>query len=157
AASPLDPIVRRLRRMAGADRLGELSDAELLERFVSTRDDAAVTALVRRHGPMVLGVCRRVLRHPQDAEDACQATFLVLLQKAGAIRRRASLASWLHGVARHLAAKVRDARRPAAEPADAAAAGLDPGADLTWRELRGALDAELQRLPERYRQPLVLC
>src|SRR5438477_6086629 len=96
AASPLDPIVRRLRRMAGAHRLGELSDAELLGRFVADRDEAAVTALVRRHGPMVLGVCRRLLRHPQDAEDVCQATLLVLLQKATSIRRPTSLASWLH-------------------------------------------------------------
>src|SRR5262245_46123932 len=104
--SPLDPIVRRLRRIA-AGGLDGSSDADLLGRFTGVHDEAAFTALVRRHGPMVLGVCRRLLRDPHDAEDACQATFLVLLQKAGSIRRRASLASWLHGTAYHLAAKAR--------------------------------------------------
>src|SRR5436190_2218482 len=155
--SPLDPIVQRLRRMAGAHHLAGLSDADLLARFVATRDDAAVTALVRRHGPMVLGVCRRLLRHPHDAEDVCQATFLVLLRKAASIRRRTSVASWLHGVASHLAAKARASRRPTSELTDKASTGPEPDADLTWRELQSALDAELRRLPERYRQPLVLC
>src|SRR5437763_9011688 len=84
-----------------------LTDGQLLARFVATRDECAFASLVRRHGPMVLGVCRRVLRHDQDAEDAFQATFLVLSRKAGSIARRELLSNWLYGVARRTALKAR--------------------------------------------------
>src|SRR5262245_41329120 len=136
--SPLDPIVQHIRRMGTAHAFDDLADADLLSRFIDARDAAAFAALVQRHGPMVLGVCRRLLRPSHDAEDACQASFLVLVQKAASIRRRSSLASWLHGVAHHLAAKARarSARRSVAELTRVAGAGLEPEAELTWRELQ---------------------
>ena len=88
-------LLRRLRGPDGADAAGHPPDADLLERFAARRDEAAFAALVRRHGPMVLNVCRAVLRHEQDAEDALQATFLALARKAGSIRRRGAVAGWL--------------------------------------------------------------
>src|SRR2546421_5027735 len=101
---------------AGADKL---SDAVLLEQFASRREEAAFAALVWRHGPVVLGVCRRVLRHEQDAEDAFQAAFLTLARKAHTVGKAQSLASWLYKVAYRiaLAARARSARRPSEEPA----------------------------------------
>jgi RNA polymerase sigma factor (sigma-70 family) len=131
----------------------------LLNRFIKDRDEAAVTVLIERHGPMVLGICRRVLRHAQDAEDACQAAFLVLVRNAASVRKTESLASWLHGVAFHVATNLkRDrARRRGREGAAAKAACEVAPEDLTWREVRLALDEELARLPERLRAPLVLC
>src|SRR5262245_39322251 len=141
-----------------AGAFGEQSDQQLVERFLGDRDPTVFEAIVRRHGPMVYRVCRGVLRQEQDAEDAFQATFLVLAQNLRAVRRQASLASWLHGVARRLALKAR-ARAAAADrlgprPAAPSASSLD---DLTWREVRAALDAELVRLPKKWRLPLLLC
>jgi RNA polymerase sigma factor (sigma-70 family) len=157
--APRARLLRHLHQLAGARTAGGLSDPELLDRFAAGRDEAAFAALVERHGPLVLGVCRRVLRHEADVEDAFQATFLVLARKAGSIRRRESVGSWLYRVAYHLAvkARARSARRQACEGPLEDLAAPAGGDDLTWRELRGALDEELQRLPERYRAPLVLC
>src|SRR6516165_8896354 len=98
-SSPLHPVLRHIHRLAGAPAPGAPTDGELLARFAGAGEEAAFAALVRRYGPLVLGVCRRVLRQEQDAEDAFQATFLVLARKAGAIGKRDSLSSWLHGVA----------------------------------------------------------
>src|SRR4051794_11729647 len=92
-------VLRRLRRLTGAGPAGELTDAQLLGRFAGAREEAAFAALLERHGRLVWSVCRHVLRHEQDAEDACQATFLVLARRAAAIRKGEALASWLHGVA----------------------------------------------------------
>jgi RNA polymerase sigma factor (sigma-70 family) len=135
------------------------SDAELLDRFILQSDERAFTALMRRHAPLVLGVCRRTLQHEQDAEDAFQATFLVLARRAKAIRRRASLASWLYGVAHRLAMKARAAavRRSHQEKQVLPSPVPDSGADVTWGELRQVLDEELARLPEKLRAPLLLC
>src|SRR4051794_38396797 len=91
ASGQLDGVLQHLRGLVAADGLAGLSDGELLERFVQRRDEAAFAALVERHGPMVLSVCRRVLRNVPGAEDACQAAFLVLARKAASIRRRGSL------------------------------------------------------------------
>lgn len=134
------------------------ADAELLRRFVQEQDQAAFALLVERHGALVLSVCRRIVQQEQDAEDAFQATFLVLARRASAIRKRASLSSWLHGVAFRVASKlkVQQARRRAGDQALGQRAA-PAGDDLSWREVRGLLDAELERLPEHLRAPLVLC
>jgi hypothetical protein len=95
----LDNVLRHIRSLAAAQQTRKLPDRELLERFVTDHDEAAFAAIVQRHGPLVVGVCRRILRTKHHAEDACQATFLVLARKAAAIRKRESLASWLYGVA----------------------------------------------------------
>src|SRR5947209_2438965 len=99
ASSPLSPVLDQLRRVALLPDGAGLADGELLESFISRKDGSAFEALVRRHGPMVLGVCRRVLRNHHDAEDAFQAAFLVLARKADAIVPREHLANWLYGVA----------------------------------------------------------
>lgn len=143
-----------LRRIAQED----IPDAELLRAFLVDRDERAFTTIVRRHGPMVLGVCQRVLRDPHDAEDACQATFLVLVRKGQSLRQPEQLASWLYGVAYRTALDSR--RPPGRQLSEAELAGRmreEPIAELVWQELRLILDEELQRLPARYRLPLVLC
>src|SRR5947209_2039646 len=104
---PMDRVMGQLRRTALAPDGGELSDSRLLERFARQRDEAAFAALVKRHGPMVWSVCRRILGGHHDAEDAFQATFLVLVRKAGAVARRELLAGWLCGVAYQTARKAR--------------------------------------------------
>ena len=161
-ASPAQ-LVRRLAELAPLPTSDPAPDAVLLERFIGQRDEAAFTVLVARHGPMVLRLCRRVLGNVHDADDAFQATFLVLARKAGAIRRRHHLAAWLHGAAYRLALKARvasaqrhrsEVSTPVMEPADL---HPDPLTRMTARELLAALDEELTRLPEVYRQPLVLC
>src|SRR5690349_5839666 len=147
AGPPLHRILDYLRR-AGAEAPGAPADGPLVERFVGARDEAAFAELVRRHGPMVLGVCRRLLRHGPDAEDAFQATFLVLARRAGSIRRQASVGSWLYGVARRVALKARaeGARRRLHEPRAPAAVAPDPAAEAVRLELRPLLDEELARL-----------
>jgi RNA polymerase sigma factor (sigma-70 family) len=146
-------LLHHLRGLSG------IADAQLLERFLAGGEEAAFAQLVRRHGAMVLGVCRRLLRGEQDAEDAFQATFLVLARRAAAIRKGESVGSWLHGVARRVAARARTeaARRAAHERGCPAPAPADGSDETTWREVRAVLDEELARLPERYRAPLVQC
>jgi RNA polymerase sigma factor (sigma-70 family) len=134
-------------------------DADLLERFTQQRDEAAFAALVERHGPMVLNVCRSVLRHEHDAEDAFQATFLVLARKADAIRQPEALAGWLYEVAHNAAIKAQaDAtRRREQERRAVPLAPASPVLDMTLRDLQRVVHEELRRLPEKYRLPLVLC
>jgi RNA polymerase sigma factor (sigma-70 family) len=156
--SPVVKLVNRLRQAVQADVVAGLRDAELLERFRSTREEAAFGALVERHGPLVFGVCRRVLQNAHDAEDAYQATFLVLARRASAIRKPASLASWLYGVGFRLAKKMKmhaskRQRREREAPHHVSAQPVDPA----QRELQAAVDVELQRLPDSQRQPLLLC
>src|SRR5216110_842668 len=146
ATGQINRVLEHLRHSLRRSDSAGLSDGQLLERFIHRREEAAFETLVRRHGPMVLGVWRRVLRHTHDAEDAFQAAFLVLARKAASIRRRESVGSWLYGVAYRLARKAlarRETRRTVADVADGQAVTDDPADDLTWRELRGLLDEEL--------------
>jgi RNA polymerase sigma factor (sigma-70 family) len=138
---------------------GGLTDSELLGCFVERGDPAAFEALLRRHGSMVWGVCRRVLHDPHDAEDAFQATFLVLLRKAARIASRERLGGWLHGVAHRTALEARTliARRRQRERALDALPPAEVVADSPWRELLPLLDYEVRRLPDKYRVPVVLC
>jgi polysaccharide biosynthesis/export protein len=139
---------------------GGHSDRELLERFVHRKDETAFRTLVQRYGPMVLAICRRVLDHEQDAEDAFQATFLVLARRAAALENPDLLGGWLHGVAHRIARKARaqTVRRRAQERRAAAMTGAEEPQDgLAMRELCAALDEELNQLPDKYRLPLVLC
>jgi RNA polymerase sigma factor (sigma-70 family) len=151
--------VQGLRRLVAGSAALELSDGQLLTQFATRRDEGAFAELVRRHGPMVLGVCRRVLGNAHDAEDAFQATFLILARKAaGAVRYR-SVGGWLHAVAYHVALRERKrtARRKQHERQVGRVAPRETISDLDRRELCQVLDEELQRLPEKYRTPLVLC
>ena len=136
-----------------------LSDRELLQHFVLSRQEMAFETIVQRHGSMVLGICKRMLRHEQDAEDAFQATFIVLARKASNIRKQESLAGWLHGVAFRTANKLRSTRtrrrhREHALPDEVPGKTVD---DLTWREVQTVLDEEINRLADKYRGPLLLC
>jgi RNA polymerase sigma factor (sigma-70 family) len=153
----LSRVFRYLRRHLGAEAHEGVTDGELLARFAGRRDEAAFTTLMHRHGPMVLGVCRRLLGHDQDTEDAVQATFLVLARKAGSIRKRASVGSWLYGVARRLALRSRAQRALRAARERAALPAPAPTMAAAWQDLQATLDEELERLPEKYRTPLILC
>ena len=149
-AAKLDRVVRQL---CGP------TDRDLLAGFASRGDHAAFAELVRRHGPMVLRTCRRTLRHEEDAEDAFQATFLVLAEKAGSVRKTEALGSWLHGVAHRVALRARrDAGRRRAHEREARPMPTTAGTrDADWREVQAALDEEIRALPEKYRAPFVLC
>jgi RNA polymerase sigma factor (sigma-70 family) len=154
-----NPVLRYLRRLAGAPRGGDQNDQELLRRFAHNRDEDAFTTIVEKYGPMVLGVCRRILQNSQDVEDAFQATFLVLVRKVGSLRQPGSLASWLYGVAYRTALKARalaaqrrfhetqamniQVQRQHQEPANTA-------------DLKELLE-EVNRLPGKYQKALTLC
>ena len=162
--SPLAPLLQHLRRAASPTD-GGLTDGQLLEAFVTARDEAAFEALVRRHGPMVLGVCCRILRDTHDAEDAFQATFLVLARKAGSIHKQPSVGSWLYGVAYRISRQAqrrlarqgrREHPRPEALP-ERPDPYPEPGQEVSLREALAILDEELGRLPEKFRAPVVLC
>jgi RNA polymerase sigma factor (sigma-70 family) len=142
-----------LREGAGA------TDGQLLEAYVSRREEAAFAVLVQRHGPMVWGVCRRLLANPNDAEDAFQATFLVLARKAASIVPRGMVANWLYGVAHNVCLKARAAagRRRARERQVAVMPEPEVAERDLWRELEPLLDLELSRLPDKYRAAIVLC
>ncbi len=159
ATTQTDAVIGHLRRAVLRQDAAVRGDGQLLAAFVERRDEAAFEALVRRHGPMAWGVCRRGAGNHHDAEDAFQATFLVLARKAASVRPREGVAGWLHGVARRVALKARAAaskRRgregQAAETVEPAAVPQDAG-----RELQPLLDRELNGLPENYRLPILLC
>ncbi len=147
-------LLAYLRRLAGSVA-SNCNDAELLERFASQRDEAAFEALLQRHGPLVWSVCRRVLGEEHAAEDAFQATFLVLVRKARSVNKQASICSWLHGVALRVALRARQQeqlrhRREQETP-------IRSPTEANWPDIRPILDEEIQRLPEKYRLPIILC
>lgn len=157
--TPLTDALRRVRVLATAGRLTDLSDGALLDHYVMGADDAAFAELVERHGHMVHGVCSRIVRNGHDAEDACQATFLVLARQAARIRKQPSVASWLHGVARRVSLTLlrdRVARQRRERGLTTPEAAAEPP-ELSWSEVQVLLDEELARLPEQVRAPLILC
>ncbi len=159
ARQPYGIVQQQIERLLQRGSLAGLSEWQLLERYATQRDERAFEALVARHGPMVLGVCRRVLLNEQAAEDAFQATFLVLIRKAPSLDQGKPLGNWLYTVAFRLALRIRanEARRLRRE---AQAARSRPGTEshaTTPGDQAVVLEEELQRLPERHRVPLVLC
>lgn len=157
---PLDTVVHHLRRiLAVPDAREQLTDGQLLDRFLAGREEAAFEVLLRRHGPMVFGVCCRILGQCQDAEDAFQATFLVLVQRGRSIVPREMVGNWLCGVAYRTAldARGKRARRFAREKQVMEMPSPRTEPDPNWPELQALLDQELQRLPEKYRAPMILC
>lgn len=151
-------VLQHLRRIVSQQHANGMTDGRLLELFLNHKDEAAFAALVHRHGPMVLAVCRRVLHNLHDAEDAFQATFLVLVRKAASIRPREMVAHWLHGVAYRTSLEARRAMaKRQAKERQASELPRAETADADWAELRPLLDQELERLPEKYRAVLVLC
>src|SRR5262249_36349295 len=156
-ASPISGVIERLRRAALRDGAAR-GDGELLGAFIERHDEAALAALVKRHGPMVWGVCRRLVSH-HDAEDAFQATFLVLVRKAASVVPREMVGNWLYGVAHRTALLARRtaARRKAREVQVTAMPDAEAVQQDHWPDLQLVLDQELSRLPDHYRAVLVLC
>src|SRR5689334_1579885 len=152
-------VIRYLRHAALLHKADGPTNRQLLEAFLSRREEAAFAALLRRHGPMVLGVCHRVLRNVHDAEDAFQATFLVLARRAASLRLRDAVGGWLHGVACRTAleARARRARLRRREKLVEDMPAVAAGPEDPWEELRHLLDREVHRLPDIYRLAIVLC
>src|SRR5215472_17397470 len=153
ATSQMSEVIQHLRRVVLLREVAGLTDGQLLKDYLGHRDEAALVALVQRHGPMVWSVCRRVLSNYHDAEDAFQAAFLVLVRKAASIASRELLANWLYGVAHQTALKARATsakrcarERQVMEKAEPAVAEQD---DL-WRDLQPLLDEELSRLADKF-------
>jgi RNA polymerase sigma factor (sigma-70 family) len=147
-----------MQNSAGSGSQSEPTDERLLHDYVSGQDAGAFAAIVRRHGTVVLGVCRRILRDEQHAEDAFQATFLVLMRRARSLTVPNLLSNWLYGVAYRTACKIRSAkaRQRTREASMAQVPAPDAANEVIWRDLRPILDDELQRLPPRFRRPIVL-
>lgn len=150
--------LRQMTRLFAVGTASSSTEGQLLDRFVNRGDESAFEALVARHGPMVLGICRRMLHNPGDVEDAFQATFLVLVRKAGSIRDRELLGNWLYGVAHRISLRSRSrlAKRPhemGIDRLDSEFEEFEPDAF----EIRSVIDEEISKLPEKYRRPIVLC
>jgi hypothetical protein len=147
--TPAGVILGHFRKLLGGPRVGTFPDEELLRRFAAGRDEEAFAALVRRHGPLVRDVCRRLLHNEQDAEDAFQATFLVLARSAASVRKQASVGSYLYGVAVRVARKARASAAQRRRCKRAAAERPTPSSldELTVRELRGVLAGTWRRTP----------
>ena len=162
-------VVHQVERLFGQGTVTGLSEEQLLDRFATDRDESAFEALVERHGPMVLGVCRQFLRDPNDVDDAFQATFLVLVRKAGSLRQKELLGNWLYGVASRVALRSRSVgirrqtRFALAEQVeelagDGGSSRSEPVSEVVLRdEERPLVHEEVSRLPGKYRTPIVLC
>ena len=155
----LNIVVQQIGRMAGRPSNEGLSDGQLLHELDGEQQGTAFAVLVRRHGPMVLGVCRRMLGNAHDAEEAFQATFLVFFRRAHALGRRGSIANWLYTVAYHVALKARagHARRRLRERQVVEMRQTATQPREIWTDLQPVLDEELNRLPEKYPALVVLC
>ncbi len=159
ANGQLTALLRHIRQLMVPQQMRLQSDSQLLQAFCASQDEHAFAALVQSHGPMVWRVCHAVLRQTEEAEDAFQATFLVLARKASSIRKTESLPSWLHGVAYRIAVSAQRAlmRRIAREATLQLRPTTDPASEVSWLEVQALLHEEVERLPEKYRAPFVLC
>ncbi|HEV3164736.1 MAG TPA: sigma-70 family RNA polymerase sigma factor [Isosphaeraceae bacterium] len=161
ASGQYGSVLRQVHRLFTTGTVVGMSEGQLLDRFVADRDEAAFEAIVARHGPMVLGLCRQMLRDPHAADDAFQATFLILVRKAGSLRQQHLLGNWLYGVAYRVALRARAnlARRRAREQQGAEDTAVEPARhnQAEADDLRPLILEELGRLPEKYRAPVVLC
>jgi RNA polymerase sigma factor (sigma-70 family) len=159
AVGQSSPLMQYIRRVAYSGTAEGATDGQLLEQYLVAENQAAFAALVKRHGPMVHAVCRRVLGNAHDADDAFQAVFIVLMRKARTIMSCESLGGWLHGVAYRTALKARSSavRRLFMEKRAAATGTVEDDLEAGWQDLRPILDQEIARLPENYRLPFVLC
>lgn len=159
ATAQMGAVLKHIRNLVADHQRNEQSDQDLLHALVTRNDQRAFETVLRRYGPMVLRVCRRVLGHEQDAEDAFQATFLVLARQSASIRKRKSLASFLHGVAYSMANNARRAaaRRRKHERQAIPVQPTDPALTVAWQEIQVLLDEEVERLPENLRGPFILC
>src|SRR5437588_37000 len=157
--SGLDKVVRNICRVTAEEHWRRQRDGELLRAFVRRGDQDAFAVLVKRYGPLVLATCRRVLRQLEDAEDAFQATFIVLARQARALAKNDCVGGWLHRVAHRLALNARRAleRRRHHERQSTAMNPTNPEWDAAWREVQILLDDEIQRLSAKYREPFLLC
>jgi RNA polymerase sigma factor (sigma-70 family) len=155
----LSNLLRHLNRLLDDRKADGLTDADLLARFADNRDEAAFEVLVWRHGPMVHGLCRRLLRRREDADDAFQAAFLILVRKARSISKRVSLGSWLYKVTYRVALEVqaREAKHAVAARCDAEFPAVEPADEAARRDLQRVVAEEVDLLPEKYRLPVVLC
>jgi RNA polymerase sigma factor (sigma-70 family) len=157
ADHPASKVLRYIRDLAEVEANKGLTDGQLLALFAREHQEAAFASLLKRHGRLVWSVCRHILGQEHDAEDAFQATFLVLARRPGSIRNAEALASWLHGVAYRVAMKAMKNRRQRQAHEQRASVVAPSSSDLAWRELQTVLDEEVQRLPEKYRAPFILC
>jgi RNA polymerase sigma factor (sigma-70 family) len=159
ASEQLSRLSRNIERIFTHGSFVGVDEGQLLAQCAGSADEAAFEALVRRHGPLVLAICRRMLHDPRDVEDAFQATFLVLYRRAGSLAVVDPLGPWLHGVAYRVAARIRSrvARRLQKERAGARPEAWQPECAVERDELKHILDEEIHRLPEKYRKPVVLC
>jgi RNA polymerase sigma factor (sigma-70 family) len=159
ANEPLQAVLQQIRRMANEKAFKDASDGDLVKRFLVHREEAAFVVLLKRHGPMVLQVCKRIQANEHDAEDAFQATFLLLARKANTIRKRESVASWLYGVAHRLAIGMKGSglRRQQRERQAADMRAKTPVSNEASVDLEATLDKALRQVPEKYRAPLLLC
>src|SRR5262245_4211721 len=155
----MDTVIRHLRRAVVRQDTASRTDGQLLASFIDQKDETAFEGLVRRHGPLIFGVCRRVIGNHHDAEDAFQTTFLVLARKASSVKPRERLANWLHGVALRTAmkAKAMTAKRRRREKQVTEMPEPEATQQDQWRDLQPLLDQELDGLPENYRLPILLC
>jgi RNA polymerase sigma factor (sigma-70 family) len=159
ATAQMDTVIRHLRRSVLWQDAAGRTDGQLLESFIDEKDEAAFAALVRRHGTMVFGVCLRLVRNHHDAEDAFQATFLVLARKAATVRPRGMVGNWLHGVALRTAMKARTmtAKRRGREKNVTEMPEHEATPQDQCQDLEPLIDQELNGLPENYRLPILLC
>jgi RNA polymerase sigma factor (sigma-70 family) len=159
ADARLGTVLHYLQEVSARRQYLEQTDRELLRAFSVQGDEAAFNALVKRHGPLVLAVCRRMLSHVQDSEDVFQATFLLLVRQAASIRRPESLASWLHGVAYRMSRHVQRsaARRRKHESRARETQASNPSWTIAWQEVQVLVDEETQKLPALNREAFILC